>query len=68
MAAIVRPCPFCGSQDLDLSGWAVECNECGTQGPLGKGSNAIELWERREQSFEQYRLQNPHIPVSPMDV
>jgi hypothetical protein len=29
----LKPCPFCGGEDLDIAGLAVYCGECGTFGP-----------------------------------
>ena len=45
----LRPCPFCGSEDLELSNthtpyYAARCNECGTEGPTPRMGDA---WNRR---------------------
>lgn len=53
----LMPCPFCGSAEVSLwsdgsdhdwgSDW-VECELCGTNGPLGSPSaEAVELWNTR---------------------
>lgn len=44
----IKPCPFCGSEDLyvrDNSGHYVACKNCDAYGPYGKGDEeAIQLW------------------------
>jgi Lar family restriction alleviation protein len=50
----LKPCPFCGSNDLDLcyvpkSHW-VSCNVCNAEGPNGNYSTvkkAIAAWNKR---------------------
>lgn len=44
----IKPCPFCGSEDLyvrDNSGHYVACKNCDAYGPYGKDDEeAIQLW------------------------
>lgn len=43
-----RPCPFCGSENIELSGcrkfW-MECLQCGGEGPIHNSQQeAIDAW------------------------
>jgi len=46
-------CPFCASErteiiEADLDGWAVECRDCKTTGPIAKSRELAELrWNER---------------------
>ncbi len=45
---MIAPCPFCASEhtdiiEADLEGWAVECRECKTTGPIAKTKELAEL-------------------------
>lgn len=53
-ASALPPCPFCGSQDVEMSrtesNWpAVGCNECGALGPCTDlhSDEAAKAWSRR---------------------
>jgi len=47
------PCPFCAGEhteiiEADLEGWAVECRDCNTIGPIDKSEELAELlWNQR---------------------
>ena len=49
----IKPCPFCGDENIDT--WDIRqekyfcyCENCGCQGPTGKTEQeAIEAWNRR---------------------
>jgi Lar family restriction alleviation protein len=47
------PCPFCGSPkssllEVDVEGWAVICDPCGTIGPIKSAeSEATDAWNAR---------------------
>jgi hypothetical protein len=50
----LKPCPFCGSSDLDVFANTVSCDQCGCDGPRQDGPEmycdrriAIEAWNRR---------------------
>lgn len=53
----VKPCPFCGKQDLFLAeskesntgSRVVKCGSCGTTGPYGASNNelAVTMWNQR---------------------
>ncbi len=52
--ADLKPCPFCGSTDLEFSTDPqfsfVDCNECTAAGPVGKTEKvAAELWNERNE-------------------
>jgi hypothetical protein len=40
----LKPCPFCGSEDLRSDQW-VDCNDCGCSGPLVDGKAG---WNTRD--------------------
>ena len=42
------PCPFCGSDDVEVSSVRVECNTCGTEGTCHNNNKqqAIAAWNR----------------------
>jgi Lar family restriction alleviation protein len=47
MAKAIKPCPFCGSKDIEYAGGAftLTCNNCGALGPTdyeGKEFQTIE--------------------------
>lgn len=46
--AELKPCPFCGTDDIDLAGWT---DDKGNSGPLCNGCNAmaegVDAWNRR---------------------
>lgn len=50
----LKPCPFCGSEDVqltgtDLTGWYVICWDCGGRGGLAhRQEKAIEKWNDRK--------------------
>lgn len=59
---ILKPCPFCGSKDIELSAeeyhdkdvfYIVSCNNCGAQiEGSGRGKEAAEAWNtRKEEAF-----------------
>lgn len=35
-----RPCPFCGSTNIDVDGDAMACLDCGARGPSIKNASA----------------------------
>jgi Lar family restriction alleviation protein len=53
----LKPCPFCGGEDLDIVSlavvmdrdwWTVDCNDCAISGPMGLGEEkAIKSWNTR---------------------
>jgi hypothetical protein len=49
----LRPCPFCGSISLSLITYeencplTIECNDCGTTGPVGKNKEIEQDCEKR---------------------
>lgn len=47
----LRPCPFCGNEEIELYtiiGFYVTCEKCGAEGPGSKSKNdAICKWNRR---------------------
>lgn len=57
MAEKIKPCPFCGSKDIeilewtfknDINTWQVECQECGVSGSMYSiKAEAVEEWNRR---------------------
>lgn len=51
----LKPCPFCGENDLDVTQW-IECNTCGAFGPTPEENGDLSNWNRR-----------PEVPV-PIDL
>ena len=54
----LKPCPFCGSRDIDYGGdWiGIECRSCGASGPYRNDkTTCVEIWNRRP--FERDRSQ-----------
>ena len=55
MANKLKPCPFCGSKDVEVSKSlkVVVCNNCGAYGPDGNKrydcdeESAIDAWNKR---------------------
>ena len=58
----VKPCPFCGSDDLYFEGnfgtipitWEVACNTCRTFGPVRMSQDkitAIKRWNKRAKTI-----------------
>ena len=53
MAEKLKPCPFCGEREElcllpDKHFYSVNCEVCGTLGPIGETEDiAVELWNRR---------------------
>lgn len=59
MSENLKPCPWCGSSDTEISANVVECMDCGASGPrqempeiLCDRNIAIEAWNRRHQEQE----------------
>ena len=54
----IKPCPFCGSTNLNsihisLNKWSVLCNNCLAEGPLiDSQEKAIEIWNKRIIKFD----------------
>ena len=50
----MKPCPFCGSENVwlnNLGGWEIGCGECGALGPppaAGDREEALRLWNQRQ--------------------
>ena len=52
----LKPCPFCGSEDLEDRRGFIKCNSCGVEGPVfaigGKHDDvrkeAIAAWNKRQ--------------------
>ena len=48
----LKPCPFCGSEDVERNGRTiiyVACRTCKTDGPIATTrKKAIELWNTRK--------------------
>lgn len=51
----LKPCPFCGSNNVDLSGYLngryydVACMACEAKGPVAQlADGAAEAWNRRQ--------------------
>ena len=42
----LKPCPFCGSTNLDVTQW-IECNGCGAFGPTPTDSGDLSEWNTR---------------------
>lgn len=42
----LKPCPFCGSLDLDVTQW-IECNSCGAFGPSPSDTGDLSAWNTR---------------------
>ena len=65
MTEKLKPCPFCGSEQVDIfDSWAeqetkihwvnVECIDCGAQGASKKGNEAaIAAWNNRSTSLQK---------------
>ena len=47
----LKPCPFCGSKDLDVTQW-VECNGCGAFGPTPDEYGDLSAWNERKERSE----------------
>lgn len=56
MSEELKPCPFCGSDDLLVVscaplGWQVECADCYATGPaMGSQAETREAWNRRAET------------------
>lgn len=44
--ADAKPCPECGSKDLDFLANLVECMDCGHTGPAQKGPEVLCDWRQ----------------------
>ena len=60
----IKPCPFCGSDDLSVPEWSnksyVQCGKCHAHGPDGKDrEEAIERWNAapRKEDVEMKKLE-----------
>ena len=48
----LKPCPFCGSKNVDVTkigpeDWWLQCRGCGATGPIGESEEeTIKLWNR----------------------
>ena len=41
------PCPFCGSEDVEVYGLGVNCHDCGACGPIGEDEqDGIAQWNK----------------------
>jgi len=53
MEADLKPCPFCGGNEVKVLGTlcpCVTCKKCQTKGPTGKSKEgAIKLWNKRSE-------------------
>lgn len=47
----LKPCPFCGSKDLDVTQW-IECNGCGAFGPKPDDYGDLSAWNERKENSE----------------
>ena len=50
MSQTIKPCPFCGSTDIDCNGHFVSCADCHSSGPdetLPDRDWVIARWNRR---------------------
>lgn len=44
----VKPCPFCGSDNIKSDGFVVMCATCGAKGPVAiYPKEALALWNKR---------------------
>lgn len=54
----LKPCPFCGSDNLEVHRFYVTCEDCMTDGPMCCVENAaIDSWNIRKQPV-QWEEQN----------
>lgn len=56
----LKPCPFCGSEDLQVRKSYVECLGCGTMGPdKSDDASACTLWNQRAPQLpeDEYRCE-----------
>ena len=51
MSQTLKPCPFCGNEDVlehgDSDFWWIGCGQCHAEGPTGKLDDAIAAWNHR---------------------
>jgi len=57
MSEELRPCPFCGSNFVNMNrvGWWVVCENCGAEGPAKETrEEALATWNRRANEGERH--------------
>ncbi len=48
MSQDLKPCPFCGSSDVDMFQVSIMCTPCAAEGPTANTTKeAIAAWNRR---------------------
>jgi len=60
MSNEIKPCPFCGSTDVDagdsaLAEWAT-CNNCQAAGPPSNSGDHYDRWNERSDATEKLRM------------
>jgi hypothetical protein len=45
----LKPCPFCGSVNLDTEAPYVTCRDCFCEGPPNLDGEQIKVWNKREE-------------------
>lgn len=64
MKSKLKPCPFCGSTNIELdhAHISVVCGDCCAEGPFGDADMAvaIETWNRRAQPAEPVKVPRPN--------
>lgn len=64
MIVKLKPCPFCGSEDISVIDWSTDdenpsycgwCSLCNTEGPINESKDeAAEAWNKRKIPNVQY--------------
>ena len=53
----LKPCPFCGSDNLEEHNFYITCLDCQADGPFAYDTTAIEAWNTRNNP-KQLKEQN----------